>query len=759
MRLTAGNGAILRPFLVAAGLSLVPGVLAAAEAGGALHAPSQAVFIAQLVVLMLVGRSLGEVMQRVGQPAVVGQLLAGILLGPSVFGALLPSAQAMLFPSNSTQRGMLDAVSQLGILLLLLLTGMETDLRLIRNARRAAFWVSATGVAVPFACGFALGELLPGNILPEGNMRIVSSLFLGTALSISSVKIVAMVVRDMNFMRRNLGQLIVASAIIEDTVGWVILAVILGIAEHGSLDLLSLLKTLTGVGLFLGFSFTIGQRLVFQFIRWTNDTFRSDMPVITAILIVMGLMAMVTDYLGVHAILGAFIAGILVGESPILTRHIDEQLRGLVVALFMPVFFGLSGLKADLSILGSPQLLEITAGFIVIASVGKFSGAFLGGELGGLSFRESIALGCGMNARGSTEVIVATIGLSMGALTASVFTMIVTMAIVTTMMMPPMLRWALSRLPLTSAEKARLNREEMDEKAFIPNLERMIIAVDDSDNGRNASHLAGILAGAHGMPVTIAHIEKARVVPPPTKSDDMTFSSHKLHEIAIKSGAKASVEAIPEAKGAVKPRKVEITHQAQEGSAKDIVIEAARKGFDLLFIGIAHARDEDGAFTREVSRLADSFEGAIALLVPARDVRGGHLEEGARIVLPVNGTEPSRRAAEVAAILSRPTHSEISALFVASPDKAGYKARRRSRRREESLLKDIARLGQRYGVRVDTAIERNDIAEAPILKEASRAGDLIVMGVSRRSGEGLFLGNTATALLKKWPGAILFLAS
>ena len=151
-----------------------------------------------------------------------------------------------------------------------------------------------------------------------------------------------------------------------------------------------------------------------------------------------------------HFVLGAFIAGVLVGQSPILTQHIDAQLRGLIVALFMPVFFATAGLSTDLRALARPDLLVLTVVLIALASIGKFSGAFLGGRLGGLSYAESFAVGCGMNARGSTEVMVASIGLSMGALSQRLYTAIVAMAVVTTMAMPPMLRWALRRLPMSS---------------------------------------------------------------------------------------------------------------------------------------------------------------------------------------------------------------------------------------------------------------------------------------------------------------------
>src|SRR5262249_43259514 len=221
---------------------------------------------------------------------------------------------------------------------------------------------------------------------------------------------------------------IVASAICEDLFGWVIIAITFGLAQAGTIDLMSVAKSVLGTAVFLIASFTFGRRIVYFLIRWTNDNFESDFPVITMILVIMGVMALTTHFIGVHTVLGAFVAGVLGRESPILNKDIDEQLRGLILAFFTPVFFGIAGLSADLTVLKDATLLLMTLGLIAIASFGKFAGAFIGGKFGGLTRREAFALACGMNARGSTEVIVATIGLSMGALTQDLFTMIVTIA-------------------------------------------------------------------------------------------------------------------------------------------------------------------------------------------------------------------------------------------------------------------------------------------------------------------------------------------
>ena len=193
-------GSIAAAVLIAAVLTTA--ALAAETKGGSF----EVVFLGQLVLLMLVGRLLGEAMSRIGQPSVMGMLLGGILLGPSALGLLWPDLQQGIFPRLPEQKAMLDGIAQFGILLLLLLTGMETDLKLVRKVARAALSVSLTGVTVPFVCGFALGQFLPESVLPNAGQRLLTSLFLGTALSISSIKIVAAIVREMGFARHDLDE-------------------------------------------------------------------------------------------------------------------------------------------------------------------------------------------------------------------------------------------------------------------------------------------------------------------------------------------------------------------------------------------------------------------------------------------------------------------------------------------------------------------------------------------------------------------------
>jgi Kef-type K+ transport system membrane component KefB/nucleotide-binding universal stress UspA family protein len=648
------------------------------------------------------------------------------------------------------------------------------------------------GIVIPFICGVALGEALPDSMLPDPEKRLITSLFLGTALSIASVKIVAMVVREMNFMRRIVGQVILASAIIDDSVGWIIVSIIFSLALHGSVEPFSLAQSVIGTIAFMVASLTIGRRAVFFTIRWVNDHLVSEFAVVTAILCIMGIMALITHLIGVHTVLGAFVAGILVGESPILTRHIDEQLRGLITAFFAPVFFGIAGLTADLTIMADPKIALFTVGLVLVASIGKFGGAFLGAELGGLTRREGLALACGMNARGSTEVIIATVGLSMGALNQDLFTMIVAMAVITTTAMPPTLRWALNRIPMRKEEKQRIEREELEQRGFVPNLERLLIAVDDSPNGKFASRVAGVLAGTHGMPATVLHIpdpskiestmaedpDKVPAAPSPDerkpngnqtndkkddkKSDRETEKQEEKAEVAGEVVQQAAAQVKSKQKDEDKAdAPVEVTTVVHEQPSPAAIAEEAEKGYDIFIMGLEKTSKPSSEFDKGVTNLAKGFDGPL-IISAVRDDLEEKPDDKLSILVPVNGTEPSRRAAEVAITLARATKAPVTVLYVAvrTATRRGMRRGIRTRRHEEAILKDIVAIADGYNMSIRTAVVAERAADEAILSELERRNhNLVVMGVGRRPGDKLFFGDTASALLEKSDRSLLFVAS
>jgi len=700
-----------------------------------------AIFAAELILLLLVGRLLGEAMNRIGQPALFGQLLAGVLLGPSVFGLLLPEARHFIFPDNKTLKTMIDAISQIGILLLLLLTGMETNLALVRRRKRTVVSSSVSGIAIPFALGVVLAYALPGDAIPMHENRLVTALFLGTAMSISSVKILAMVLMDVGAMRRDLGQLMLATAILDDSIAWIIIAVISGIASHGTVDLMSIGLSIAGTLLFLAVSLTIGRRLVTRLIVWVHDHMTIEVPVITAIIVIMLVMSLTTELIGVHTALGAFIAGILVGQSPILTEQIENQLRGFIFAFFSPVFFAVAGLGMDLRTLADPTLAWFTLAIILVASIGKFSGALLGGRLGGLTLRESLALGVGLNARGSTEVIIASIGLAMGALSNQLYTMIVAMAVVTTMAMPPMLRWMMSRVPLGEEEAKRLDKEEAEALEHLPKMERALVYVDDSANGRLAARLAGLFAARQEILTTVLSPKAAE----DRGAEDLSSHAH-LAEAAV--GVQAGIVQAGGG-GDATPTSVGQLVTERPGTTVDAIERELARGYDIVFVGVDRPVAESQLhFEERLQRLVDNFDGPVAIAVNSAG-SAGPVDVPIDVLLPATGTQDARLATEIAISLAGASQGTLTALHVFDPQDDTELLRGRGRRAGMSVLVDVHRAGRRAGVPVKGLTATNINPESEI-RRAVRGGqfDLIVLGTSLRQGETKFLGPRTALLLR-----------
>lgn len=708
-----------------------------------------AIFAAELILLLFFGRLLGEGMNRIGQPAIFGQLLAGVLLGPSVFGALLPEWRAVVFPDTPAIKHMIDAVAQIGILLLLLLTGMETNLALVNRRRRAVISTSLFGIAVPFGCGVALAYALPQELIPSATARLVTALFLGTALSISSVKIVAMVLLEVGAMRRDLGQLILATAILDDTLAWIIIAVISGIAAHSTVNLEHVGLSLGLTALFLLASLTVGRRLVARIIVWCNDNLTIEVPVISAILLIMLSMALATELIGVHTALGAFVAGLLIGQSPILTEHIEGELRGFIIAFFSPVFFAVAGLGMDLRTLLDPALLTFTLVVILIASVGKFLGALAGGMAGGLTWLESMALATGLNARGSTEVIIASIGLSMGALSNQLYTMIVAMAVVTTMIMPPTLRWMMARVPLREEEARRLDKEEAAQSESLPRMERALVYVDDSGNGRLASALAGLFAARQGVLTT--------VLEPPAADGSGNRGRDRLvaaFNAVVRNKPEPTTE--PALVHPVPPAAELI--QARSADTEEAVEKEVTKGYDIAFVGIARPIASSAPrFEEPLHGLAHAFDGPTGIVI-----NGGHfhlsLDAPLDILVPTGGSPEARLATEIALALAGASRGTLSVLHVFEPREDTMVLRGRARRLGMSVLVDTRRLGRRSGVPVKglTATHPRPENEVGRIVRAGRY-DLVVLGTALRRGEAKFPGPRTLSMIQSLGVPILLI--
>lgn len=410
-------------------------------------------FLLQIGVLLAAAVVLGMLAVRLGMPPLVGELSAGVLLGPSLFGEFMPGLAGWLLPKDPAQMHLLSAVAQLGVLLLVAITGAHIDLDLIRRKGRTIGYVSLGSVLLPLALGIGLGFLLPGSLIASGADRGSFALFIGVAIAISALPVIAKTLLDMRLLHRDVGQLIVGSAAISDIVGWLLLSVVSAMVATGAQVgvITQTVGCLTGVLAVAAFVVRPTARRVLR------ATERSGQPGVSvaAIVVMIMLSAAGTQALDMEPILGAFLCGIVISSLGSTSRKKLDTLRSFVMSTLAPLFFATAGLQVDLATLARPTVLAAGALTLLVAIVAKFAGGYLGARLGRLGHDESLAIGAGLNARGVVEIVIATVGLQLGILTTAAYTIIVLLAVVTSMMAPPFLRRATRRIPKTTAETER----------------------------------------------------------------------------------------------------------------------------------------------------------------------------------------------------------------------------------------------------------------------------------------------------------------
>lgn len=389
-----------------------------------------------LALLLAAARLLGEVARRWRQPAVIGEILAGVLLGPTVFGRLAPDLAAKALPREGGAALALDGLATVSVALFLLVAGMEVDLQRVRRQGRVALTVSLTGLAAPFLLGFSIAWWAPGLLgVAAGADRLISALFLGTALSISALPVIARTLLDLQLYRTDLGMTIVAAAIVQDLVGWVAFALILGLlgVQHG-LPLAAVLALTLG---FAAFALTGLRWAVHRALPWVQAHASAPAGVLGLALVLALLGAAATEWIGVHAIFGTFLVGVAIGDSGHVREHTRRTLEHFVSVLFAPLFFATVGLRVDFLRAFDPGLVLLV---LAVATAGKLLGCGLGARWAGTPAPEAWAIGLGMNARGAMEIILGLLALEHGVIDERLFVALVVMALVTSAASGPLIQ-------------------------------------------------------------------------------------------------------------------------------------------------------------------------------------------------------------------------------------------------------------------------------------------------------------------------------
>jgi len=405
-----------------------------------MHESDVLVFLLSLAVLLSAARLLGELARRLGFPLVFGELASGIVLGPTVFGRAAPQAQHWLFPGGGPQI-MLGGYTSVAVVLLLVVAGLEVNLGIVRRRGRSALLTSIMGIAMPMAGGVLLGVLLPDSDLVRPDHRALFTVFMGVALSISALPVIAKTLLDLGLFKTDVGLLVMSAAMVNDLVGWLAFSVLLGPMRGGALDLASVGRTTAlTVGFILAALLAVRPILGRLIVKLQADHHSGSRRVLSLIVLLALFGASATQAIGIHAVFGGFVVGVAVGDVPQLKERTRVVVHDFVTNIFAPVFFASLGLRSDFVAAFDLRLCVLV---FVVASAAKIIGCTIGSRVGGMRWRPAAAVGFGLNARGAMEVILALLALDAGLLREQVFVALVFMALATSLVSGPTMKWML----------------------------------------------------------------------------------------------------------------------------------------------------------------------------------------------------------------------------------------------------------------------------------------------------------------------------
>lgn len=683
------------------------------------------VFI-DIAIIMVVARLMAALFKRIRQPPVVGEIVAGILLGPTLLGALPGDLPSDLFPGEV--RPYLSVLAQLGLIIFMFIVGLELDVKLIRGKERLAGVISLSSIAMPFGLGFLLSAALYGSHkIVRGTVVdfLPFALFIGAAMSITAFPVLARILTERGMYRTQIGALTLACAAVDDIMAWSLLAVVVAVVEStGIWDLPRIL--LLSVA-FVAVMFTVVKPRLELVAERYRQAGRLTPNILAVILIGVLVSSFITAEIGIHSIFGAFVFGVIMPREATadLFREILERLEQVSVLLLLPVFFIVTGLGVDvrgIGLGGASQLVLV----MVAACLGKFTGASLGAKLQGLSGRRAATIGVLMNTRGLTELVILNIGLSKGVLDQELFTMLVLMAVFTTIITEPLLRLVYPEKVLArdiaEAERAALG---------IPDAYRVLVDVENVSDGERLLETALELIAderpsevvlSRFRPFAVTSIEVGGGVA--DQLADMTGSLEMMNELAAQAGERGA--------NAV------VLSQFSDDLGRDLVTQAATVDADVLLTGrMQGAPDREGGFIR---RLLHETPCQVLMLADATR-RSLHPEAGRTVVVGVAAGPHSDTAVEVAV---RMAHARHSPLRLVDMDET-----RRTGRRLNSLGEQLRKAGLECTVHHPSNGVSDELA-----RQAGPAG-LMIVGIQAAWLEGETLSDELSSFLRAIDASVL----
>ncbi|WP_099225858.1 cation:proton antiporter, partial [Flavobacterium psychrophilum] len=445
-----------------------------------LHHPL-AILLGQIITIIIVARFFGWIFKKIGQPSVIGEIIAGIFLGPSVVGMYFPEFSLALFPTESL--GNLQFLSQIGLILFMFVIGMELDLKVLKNKANEAVVISHASIVIPFALGISLAYFVYYRFAPQGVEFLSFSLFMGIAMSITAFPVLARIVQERGIHKTKLGSIVITCAAADDITAWCLLAAVIAIVKAGSF--ISSLYVIALAVLYVLLMLFI----VKPFFKRVGDLYSNNenlsKPVVAIFFLTLILSSYCTEVIGIHALFGAFMTGVIMPDVSKFRNIFIEKVEDVSLILLLPLFFVFTGLRTQIGLINDPYLWKITGYIILVAVIGKFIGSALAAKFVGQNWKDSLTIGALMNTRGLMELVVLNIGYDLGVLNSEIFTMMVIMALVTTFMTGP----ALDLINYIFKSKGILTPEEdIDTNKY-----KILVSFGNYEKGKSLLRLANSL--------------------------------------------------------------------------------------------------------------------------------------------------------------------------------------------------------------------------------------------------------------------------
>jgi len=550
-----------------------------------------AILLLQIITIIIVARFFGWIFRKIGQPSVIGEIIAGIFLGPSLVGMYFPEYSAMLFPPDSL--GNLQFLSQIGLILFMFVVGMELDLKVLKNRANEAIVISHASIVIPFTLGIGLAYFIYYRFAPDSVPFLSFALFMGIAMSITAFPVLARIVQERGIHKTKLGAIVITCAAADDITAWCVLAAVIAIVKAGtfasSMYIISLAILYVLLMLFV----------VKPFLKKIGDLYATrenlSKPVVAIFIVTLIISSYITEIIGIHALFGAFMTGAIMPDITKIRKIIIEKVEDVSLILLLPLFFVFTGLRTQIGLINDSYLWQITGLIILVAVVGKFLGSALAAKFVGQNWRDSLTIGALMNTRGLMELIVLNIGLDLKVLTPEVFTMMVIMALVTTFMTGPVI----DLIDFIFNKKVEVIPNKIGES----NKFKILISFGTNEKGKSLLRLANsfVKKQKENTNVTVLHLSL----------------SDEVHSYNLSDYEKETFEPILD-EAAVLKQEVTPIFKSTLDIESEIAEIATRGEFDLILVGLGKSIFEGsllgkvlGFTTRIINpeRLLDKFTG------------------------------------------------------------------------------------------------------------------------------------------------------